>query len=156
TLAARRALGPKAGPGRERYARFAKTWIGGAHPERASAGQGLPLEIVLLTDPEAGPTLEIQVLYQGKPLAHALVRAWARDLAGPSVPFDAAARDSVAPVEQRRTGCDGRTTLDVHRDGEWLVNVVHMVRSEEPSEADWQSLWASFTFARRARPARMR
>src|SRR5262245_37702301 len=53
TLAARRALGPKAGPGRERYARCAKTWIGGSHPERASIVQGLPLEIVPLADPEA-------------------------------------------------------------------------------------------------------
>jgi hypothetical protein len=150
-LAARRALGPQAGPGRERYARCAKTWIGGTHPERACVAQGLPLEIVPLADPEAGPKLTIRVLYRGQPLANALVRAWARPLAAPGVPFDAAARDSVAPVEQRRTGRDGRATLDVHRDGEWLVNAVHMVRSEEPSEADWQSLWASFTFVRRAR-----
>src|SRR5262249_62171369 len=97
--AARRALGPKAGPGRERYARCAKTWIGGSHPERASIVQGLPLEIVPLADPEAGPKLEVQVLYRGQPLANGLVRTWVRDLARPGAPFDAAARASVSPLQ---------------------------------------------------------
>ncbi len=154
-LAARRALGERAGPGRERYARFAKTWVAGDQVQRASVPQGLPIEILPLADPVRGRRLTVQVLYVGRPLPNVLVRTWNRELANAAQPFDAAARDSVAPVEQQRTARDGRVTLDVGRDGEWLINVVHMVPSEDRAQADWQSLWASFTFAR-VRGARRR
>jgi hypothetical protein len=36
----------------------------------------------------------------------------------------------------------------VRESGEWLVSLVDMVPSAEPSEADWESTWASLTFAR--------
>lgn len=150
-LKARRRLGSNAGPGRERYARCAKTWIAGQDPRRSMRPQRLPLEIVPLADPESSPRLPIQVIFQGKPLAYALVRTWNRDLERAAMPFDAFTRDSVAPAQTLRTGRNGTVTLDAQRPGEWLVNVVHMVPSKAPHEADWESLWASFTFARRTR-----
>lgn len=152
-LAARRSLGAKVGPGRERYARCAKSWIAGSDPNRALKPQGLPLEIVPLADPDGSPHLTVRVLYQGKPLGNALVRTWNLDLATKGRPYDGATRDSIGRFEQRRTAADGTATLDVSRPGEWLFNVVHMVPSES-DEADWQSLWASFTFARGARGRR--
>ena len=162
TRAARAQLGAQAGPGRERYARCAKTWIAGRDPKRAHVPQGLSLEIVPLADPEGGPRLPIQVFYRGKPLPDALVRTWNRALERGTIPFDAAGRDSVAPVQELRTAPDGGATLDVRHSGEWLINAVHMVPSEDRQQADWQSLWASFTFARppvageRSRRARRR
>jgi hypothetical protein len=31
--------------------------------------------------------------------------------------------------------------------GEWLIGVVHMVPCREREAADWESYWASLTFA---------
>jgi len=147
-LAARAKLGDKAGKGRERYARCPKTWIAGRDAQRVLAPVGLPLEIVPLADPTAGATLSVRVLYHGKPLPNALVRGWNEPFLRGFVPRDAADRDSVGPSTGARTNRDGVATLDVTRAGEWMVSATHMVPSENRNEADWQSLWASLTFAR--------
>lgn len=149
-LAARRRSRSKAVPGRERYARCAKTWIAGSDPRRASHPEGLPLEIVPLADPGGSIRLRVQVLFRGKPLPGALLRTWNRVLSGTWKPTHAAERDSVAPVQELRTARDGTATLAISRPGEWLLSVVHMVPSEDRGAADWQSLWSSFTFARKA------
>ena len=147
-LAARRALGPRAGNGRERYMRCAKTWVAGRQSRRVTRPQGLDLEIVPLVDPSGATRLPLRVLYRGRPLANALVRAWVRPLESGAVPFDAAHRDSVGLAHQVRTKRDGTALVDVGRPGEWLVNVVHMSPSEDPRQAEWQSVWSSLTFAR--------
>jgi hypothetical protein len=51
-------------------------------------------------------------------------------------------------VVQARTDARGMVTLDTASPGEWLVSAVHMIPSEDRAEADWQSRWASLTFAR--------
>ena len=129
-------------PGRERYARCSKTWIGVGLAERAARPVGLTLEIVPLADPATSARLPVRVLLRGKPLAGALVRAWNRPIA---------ARDSVGPAFEGRTNARGEATLDTGRGGEWLVNAVHMEPSTDAQAADWQSFWASLTFARDAR-----
>lgn len=151
-LASRRSQGALAGPGRERYARCPKTWIAGTIPERAQQIEGLDLEIVALADPAAPKPLPVRVLYHGRPLPGALVRAWNRPLARALVPIAAASRDSVARAFAVRTGPDGVATLDLKRAGEWMLSCVHMVPSEDRREADWQSLWASLSFARAEPP----
>jgi uncharacterized GH25 family protein len=148
-LAARRRLGPRAGPGRERYARCPKTWIAGSSPARVLRSLGLPLELVPLEDPGVASRLRVRVLYQGHPLAGALVRAWRQPLSGgPALSNDAAARDSVGPSAQVRSDAHGIATLTLERPGEWLLSTVHMVPSTDRASADWESLWASLTFAR--------
>jgi len=149
---AERARRKERGVGRERYARCPKTWIAGADTKRALEPLGLTLEVVPLEAPGESAKLPLRVLYRGHPLAGALVRAWRQPL-GPSstpslAPLDAAARDSVGPSSSARTASDGTVTLATPTPGEWLVSVVHMVRSSEPDIADWQSYWASLTFAR--------
>ena len=136
-------------PGRERYARCPKCWVSGTHPERALQPAGLPLEIVPLDDPASARPLRVRVLDHGRPLAGALVRGWTRPLAAHSAPIAAADRDSVPPALSARTGRDGVATLDLPRAGEWMLSCVDMTPSEDTQEADWQSLWASLTFARR-------
>lgn len=146
-LAARARPGAAEGPGRERYARCPKTWIGSGQAERATAPVGLTMEIVPLADPTAGASLPVRVLFHGQPLVGALVRAWNRPLAGVS-PVDPAARDSLGPLVQVRTDAHGEARLAVGRAGEWMVSAVHMEPSTDPAAADWQSWWASLTFAR--------
>jgi uncharacterized GH25 family protein len=76
--------------------------------------------------------LPLQLLYQGKPLAGALIIAFNRD----------------RPMEKLklRTDADGRVRMTLARAGVWLVTSVHMTPASLLSRADWESLWASLTF----------
>jgi len=129
-------------PGRELYRRSCKTWIAGGDPRRVTRSYGLPLDLVPDVDPVAAKArVGFHVLYEGKPLAGALVRAWRR-------PWNAADSDSLGPVAAARTDARGQATLDLRGDGRWLIACVHMVPSPDPAIADWQSTWGSLTFTR--------
>jgi uncharacterized GH25 family protein len=141
-LAARRAA-RDAGPGHERYRRCAKAWLSGSNPSRATRPLGLPLEIVPLAAPGASATLRVRVLFAGRPLAGARLRAWHQ-------PLDPARRDSVAARWSGRTDARGEASVAVAEAGEWLLSAVHMIPSREPTAADWESTWASLTFGRAA------
>jgi len=140
-LAARARLGASAPPGRELYRRSCKAWIRGSDAARITRAYGLPLELVPDVDPCSSTRVGMRVLYEGKPLAGALVRAWRR-------PASAAESDSIGPSSSARTDASGRVTLSLSGEGRWLVSTVHMVRSPDPKLADWQSTWASLTFRR--------
>lgn len=150
-LRARAKKGPNAGPGRERYARCPKTWITGTNSKRMLEPAKLPLEIVPLADPELSVALRLKVLYRGRALAGALVRAWNQTLDRSGLPRDPATRDSVGPSVEARTDRNGIAEIALERPGEWLVSTVHMVPSSNRAVADWESLWASLTFARGSR-----
>ena len=107
--------------------------------------------MVPTTDPTVLKRASFRVLLRGQPLGGALVRAWNRPLDAGGRPFAVATRDSLGPVYEGRTRADGTVTIPVERVGEWMVSCVHMEPSDVRSEADWQSLWANFTFARPAR-----
>jgi hypothetical protein len=146
-LAARVRQGASEGPGRERYARCPKAWIGTGQEPRATAPVGLTMEIVPLADPTMATSLPVRVLFRGQPLEGALVRAWNRPLSGLG-PADPADRDSLGPVIQVRTNARGEARLVATHAGEWMVSAVHMEPSSDPAAADWQSWWGSLTFAR--------
>lgn len=147
-LAVRARLGNRAGPGRERFARCAKVWIGGGDLARATHPAGLPLELVPLEAPGLAPDLRIRLLWHGHPLAGALVRAWVQPLAAGRSPLAIASRDSVNAVFETRTARDGSARVHTPGAGEWMISVVHMVPSADRRTADWDSYWASLTFAR--------
>jgi uncharacterized GH25 family protein len=147
-LKAREALGTAAGPGRERYLRCAKTWIAGSDGVRLQKPFGMPLEIIPRSDPRVSGKLTLQVLYNAQPIEGILVKAWNQPLANGAVPRDQMARDPVQPVVQARTGKDGVAILQLDGPGEWLLSAVHMQPSTDKQAADWESRWASLTFAR--------
>ena len=144
----RAAAGQSGAPARERYARCPRTWVAGSDPSRVTRPAGLTLELVPLTDPTRGATAVFQLLLRGEPLAGARVRAWRQPLASDDAPRIGAARDSVGPEFEARSDAGGRVRIPLRGRGEWLVSAVHMEPSTTPHEADWQSWWASFTFAR--------
>jgi hypothetical protein len=150
--AARKKMGEKAGPGRERYARCPKAWIAGPAPGIAAARLlapiGLPIEIVPLADPAAVATLPVRVLWHGKPLQGALVRAWNTTLGEGWAPRGWATRDSVGPAISVRTDTHGEARVAIGSPGEWLITSENMVPCSDRSEADWESWWASLTLAR--------
>ncbi|HYR27782.1 MAG TPA: DUF4198 domain-containing protein [Thermoanaerobaculia bacterium] len=112
--------------GSELYSRAAKTLIhsGGGDP----VDQVLGLRFELVRKGNA-----FQALFEGKPLPNALVVAIRRgDAANPT---------------KARTDAAGMVSFPSLGRGEWLVKTVHMVRAPAPAIADWESIWASVTFA---------
>jgi hypothetical protein len=127
--------GEKGKPGRERFYRYAKALLNGsANAATVTQPLGFAYEIVPGNDPTklAGP-LRGRILYQGKPLAGALVEALWRD--DPSIRLST------------RSDTLGGFDFALPRGGVWLVKSVHMVRAGFFASADWDSLWASLTFA---------
>ncbi len=147
-LTARKALGAGVGPGRERYARCAKTWIAGRDQARLKKAFGMPLEIIPQNDPLEPGKLAVRVLYNSRPLEGILVKAWNQPLAGGMVPADQLSREPVKPSAAARSNKNGIAVLQIDGPGEWLISAVHMIPSSDKTEADWESRWASFTFGR--------
>jgi uncharacterized GH25 family protein len=137
-ISARRARQGKSGAGaKEVFSRCAKALLnvgnGGAGPgfDRVF---GQRLELVAEKNPYAlagGGELPVRLLYEGKPLAGALVMALQRDRP-----------DKVTA----RTDSKGRVTLKLDRPGFWLIKAVHMIQASPDAGADWESFWASLTF----------
>jgi uncharacterized GH25 family protein len=77
----------------------------------------------------------VHVLQRGKPLPGATLTAYVRDAKG--------------RVTSRRLRADDRgiTTFAVERLGAWMIRTVHLERCTDCGDADWQSQWASFSFA---------
>ena len=148
-LAERKAK-PSLEPVRERYARCSKIWLAGAKPDarRVFGSLGLTYELVPLSDPSRSGPLQLRLVYKNSPLTGALVRAWRRPLAKGTTPANPVERDSVAVAVEARSGPGGIVVLNLEGEGEWLVSSVHMVRCAQPRAADWESHWASLTFAR--------
>ena len=139
-LATRKRISVGAPPGRELYRRACKMWLPGPDSRRITRPYGLPLEIVPEVDPMASSRVTFQVLYEGKPVGGALVRAWRRS----PLTHD----DPVEPIRSCKADREGRVSLDLRGDGRWLISTVHMVPAQDPARADWQSTWASLTFAK--------
>ncbi len=133
-VASRGARGEHDKPGRERFYRYAKALLTGlASSAAVTKPLGLDYEIV----PDADPTARLapfhgRILYEGKPLANAVVVALLHG----------------EPSVQLRTHSDaqGTISLPLTRPGIWLIKSVHMVRASFFSSEDWDSMWASLTF----------
>jgi uncharacterized GH25 family protein len=136
-IEARAKSGDSRKPSREIFSRSAKSLIaaGGSGTTGYDRVLGLTLELVPEKNPYAmrsSEDLPVRILYEGKPLAGALVVALAYE-------------DTEKKIAQR-SDKNGRATLRLSKEGVWLVKAVHMVPAAGDSKADWQSTWASLTF----------
>lgn len=113
-------------PGRELFSRCAKAQLRGVVREPV----GLRYEIV--ADAQSATSFRGRVLFEGKPLAGALVLAQSK-------------RNPAAPLSVR-SDANGAFSFTLDGRGLWLVKSVHMVAAPPKSGADWESLWASLTF----------
>ena len=136
-IAERARRGEKEKPGREVFSRSVKSIVvapGAGGPE-FDRHLGLTLELELETSPaawRADRPMRFRLLYEGKPLGSALVKA--------------ISRDDLDHTLTARTGRDGRAAIALPRKGVWLVEAVHMVAAPKDAGADWESIWASVTF----------
>ena len=122
----RKARGEKGKPGIEIYSRAVKSLLQSGGGEAIDEPLGLRLEVIRRSD-------RFQILFEGKPLANALVVAMKRG----------AAREPL----KARTSAEGLVSFPRLERGEWLVKTVHMIRADPSVGADWESLWTSVTFA---------
>lgn len=134
----RAARGESDKPARERYSRCARALIavGPDAARGADAPLGFTLELVAERNPYAlapGDELPLRLTYDGEPIAGVLVTALNQD--------------TPAATVAARTDRDGRVALRLAAPGTWLVKAVHMIALPPGEDADWESLWASLTFA---------
>jgi uncharacterized GH25 family protein len=126
--------GERMKPSREIFSRCAKALLTGKQTSpTATQPVGLRYEIVPSHDPTVSTAPFVgRVLYEGKPLAGALVMAvWQRN---PAIRMGA------------RSGRDGAFSFAFPHAGVWLIKSVQMVSTPAGSGAEWESLWASLTF----------
>jgi len=138
-VAARKARGDEKKDGRERYSKIAKLALCSSGREGAEPWEpmGLKVEIVPLVDPcllQQNDTLEIEVLFEGKPLANTWVGAGYQGVHGHGYPVWV------------KTDGDGWAAIPLDRKGAWFVRVLHMIPSTEFPDADWQSWFSTLTF----------
>ena len=146
--AQREAAGIAGTPGRERYRRFVKTLIRVAPKTGAVSSQaikpdttystltGQRLEIVPTNNPttmSAGDVLGVRVVFDGKPLKDALLKAWHR-------------RGGQTLIIRAKTAADGSAAFDLPYAGPWMISVVHMVPVFDIKDIDWDSLWSNLSF----------
>jgi hypothetical protein len=148
-LQLRQERGEQARPGREAYRRAAKALVQvgspNARPTAADTSYrrvlGWPLELVPEQNPyrlASGAALTVRVLRARRPVPGALVQVWQRQAPGqPSTHFTA------------RANQNGRFLLHLSGPGPYLLATVDMSPAAPilHDRADWQSTWASLTFA---------
>lgn len=118
---------------RDAYSRHAKALIRVGESQEKLVDRAIGLRLELIAELERpGGERSFQLLYEGKPLAKALVTA---TLLG------AEASDLHA-----RTDKQGRATFSPQAAGVWRIAAVHMIKARDAEPFDWESLWASLTF----------
>jgi uncharacterized GH25 family protein len=134
---ARKQRGESEKAGREAYSRYAKSilTVGEGATEGFDRRARHPLEIVPQQHP-AGVGSErrfaVLLLYEDRPLADAAVVA--------------VSRSAPRRLLRTTTGRDGRAEFLLPESGVWMITSLHMVRSADAEQADWESFWASLTF----------
>ena len=135
---ARSARGENGKPGREVFSRAVKSMLVAGDGREAGRDfdrvLGLTLEIVPRKDPRRifpEGRLPIRLLYEGRPLSGALVVAINQAASGERI--------------RARTDARGEATLDLSRQGAWLLKAVHMTPAPPGLDADWESVWTSLT-----------
>lgn len=140
-LAARRKDGTLNQPSRERYHKHVKALVQvGDRPDSGYATVlGYPAELVPRQNPYVlglGDALEVQVLVDGAPVANQLVEFGGRT-------------PTEGRVAQRgvRSDAKGIARIPLDRRGTYFVKFIRMVRLTGDAEANYESKWATLTFA---------
>ena len=103
---------------------------------------GQRLEVLPINNPLAmvpGDALGVRVLFDGKPLKDALLKAWHR-------------RGSQTLIIRGKTSADGSAAFDLPYAGPWMISVVHMVPAVGVKDIDWDSLWGNLSFSLASKP----
>lgn len=124
-------------PSRENYTRYAKLLVqsGNKTDDVYKRKIGFKVEIIPLANPytlKNGDYLECEILYEGKPLPHQMVKVWS--FIG-----------SRAFLQDAYTEDDGHVKFPISNTGPWMVSFVKMIESTK-TDIDYESMWASLVF----------
>ena len=125
-------------PVHEVYSRCAKSLLAvGGRDDGLDARRpiGLRLEIVPQTPIyrlKRGQSLEVQLLYENRPLANAQVMAFSKK--------------KLKTQLVQRTDAEGRARFVLPHADIWMLSAVHMIPAPADAKADWESFWASLSF----------
>ncbi|MFN3134244.1 MAG: DUF4198 domain-containing protein [Candidatus Kryptonium sp.] len=129
----------KNGVQKERYRRYLKSLVLSGKEVKGEIYKkvlGQRLEIVLLKNPyllKVGDELEVQVLFEGKPLVNKIVTLYS---VGQNDVFE----------QKVKTNKNGIARFKVKNSGFQLVRLVHLRKCENCDDINWESFWASFSF----------
>ena len=100
---------------------------------------GYPAEIIPLDNPyslRSGTTLRIRALVNGKPVANQYILYGGRSASGASI-----------AERSTRSAADGTARIPLSAPGEWYVKFISMTRAAATDSVDYESKWATLTFA---------
>lgn len=140
-VAARTRDGELARDARERYHKHVKAMVqvGEARSDHYGTALGYPAEIIPLSNPyllTAGAVLRFRTLVDGNPAANQYILYGGRTTSG-------------GRIEMRnvRSGADGTGEIKVNSAGTWYIKFINMTRLTGDTAADYESKWATLTFA---------
>ena len=125
----------------ERYSKHIKAVVqaGSKRTGDFSAVLGYPAELIPLDNPytlHAGSTLRVRAMVDGKSVANQLVVAGGRNSRGGRF------------TERRvRTDASGVARIRLPNSGQWYVKFIHMTPYSGTEKLDYESKWATLTFA---------
>ena len=139
-LEARRREGELEKDVRERYGKHVKAivQVGNERTDDYSVRLGYSAEIVPLMNPyalSAGDDIVVQCLVDGEPVSGQLAI-----LGGQSA-------DSMIAERIGRTDESGKIRFTIDRPGHWYIKFINMVKLESSPDIDYESKWATLTFA---------
>ena len=140
-LAARKKGGELDRPARERYSKHVKALVqvGSTRTSGYGAELGYPAELIALDNPYAlrpGGALRVRAVVEGSPVPNQVVIAGGRTSSGGRI-----AQRSV------RTNSDGVARIRIASRGVWYVKFINMQRAAADTTIDYESKWATLTFA---------
>lgn len=126
----------------ERYGKHVKAilQVGDERTDDYKVRLGYPAEIVPLVNPyvmSVGDELVVQCLVDGESVSGQLVIAGGQSA------------DGTIAERNGRTDESGKIRFTIDRPGRWYIKFVHMVKLESDPDVDYESKWATLTFAAR-------
>jgi Domain of unknown function (DUF4198) len=142
-LAQRRRDGELERPARERYSKHVKALVQVGPTRSQSFGEtlGYAAELIPLDNPyvlKSGGTLRVKTLVDGTPVKNQLVISGGRTATGQRIGQRSVRSDS-----------SGIARVLITQPGVWYVKFIHMQRSTADTTIDYESKWATLTFALR-------
>ena len=128
-------------PAKERYHKHVKLLlqVGDSLGRAYGTVFGYPAEIVPLENPyglRRGGTLRIRALLSGKPVANQYILYGGRDANGTNL-----------PERSTRSAADGTARIPLSATGEVYIKFINMTRQAPTDSVDYESKWATLTFA---------
>jgi hypothetical protein len=140
-LAARTKGGELQRDARERYHKHVKAMVqvGETRTDHYATALGYPAEIVPETNPyalKAGGALRFKTMVDGKPAANQYILYGGRTPSGGRI-----------EMKSVRSGANGSAEIRVAVAGTWYIKFINMAKLAGDPEADYESKWATLTFA---------